>query len=252
MGVLVAVVALRERDSLVARLLVGPRRVALLALHLLMLTSQRVASFRVIESRGNVFPVSEVVARFAFGSKAALVEVFVAGGAGCRDADKSAIEVFDLDQRAHIRRDALRHVALLAVDARVLSFEDVSRLFMVEGFRVPFDEREVLAIVIGVALHASLTGTGLKSVRGMQSLVRVESRSNFGVAVEAFEDRLAAQFVASCTTGGAFEILMGAGERPGGNLRRSCSTKQRDRTQDQASPGHGNGNLSKPIAIPKR
>jgi hypothetical protein len=93
----VAVIALREGNAEVARLLVGARRVTLLALDLRVLAGQRITGLGVIESTGDVFPVSEVVALLAIWTEASIVLVFVASGAGLRDADESAVEVLDSD-----------------------------------------------------------------------------------------------------------------------------------------------------------
>ena len=88
------------------------------------------------------------------------MKIFMAGGAGLRKADEAAIQILFFNQGAFARRNALRGVALLAFDARVLSFKHVARLFMIKGFRVPFDQLKINAVVVGVALDTFLTGSG--------------------------------------------------------------------------------------------
>lgn len=168
-----------------------------------------------IEGCGDILPIGEVVARLALGTEAALVEVFVAGGASLGDSDECAVKVFDLDQRAFTGRDVLGRVTLLAVNAGMLSFENIARLFMIEGPGIPLDEWEVDAIVIGMALHASLARSRLQAVGKVQPFVSVQARCDLAVAVQAFEDRLAAKLVAGSAAGGAFEVLVGAGQRAG-------------------------------------
>lgn len=88
MRILVAVIALAKRKSLVSRLVVRPGCMALLALHLLVLSGQRVPRFRMIERRRDVLPVIEVVAGFALRPETSLVKIFVARGASLGNADE--------------------------------------------------------------------------------------------------------------------------------------------------------------------
>ena len=90
---------------------------------------------------------------------------------------------------------------------------------MFEILRVPLDDGEIRAVVVGVALGAFLAGTGPDAIRGMQAPASRDAGGNLGMAVEAPEGGLAStQFV----TGGAVrrpvEFLMGAGQGPGRDL----------------------------------
>lgn len=97
---------------------------------------------------------------------------------------------------------------------------------MVEGFDVPFDQGEILAVMFRVAARALLARTRLDVVGGMQVFALGEARSNLTMAVQAFEGGLAGgQLLTSRAVGGAVKGLVGAGKRAGRNLRRDGSQK---------------------------
>ncbi len=89
-------------------------------------------------------------------------------------------------------------MALVAGKSGVFAFEHVSGFLVVERLGVPFNEREVFAVVFGVAAGALLARAGGNVIRGMQSLVGIEALGDFGVALQAFEGGLSAELV---TTG---------------------------------------------------
>ena len=99
------------------------------------------------------------------------MRIFVASGTALRYADEGSAEIFDLDERAFARGNVLGSMAFLALHSGMFSFEDVTRLPVIECFRVPLDEWEVNAVVIGVALDALLAGTGTDAIGGMQAFV---------------------------------------------------------------------------------
>jgi hypothetical protein len=109
-------------------------------------------------------------------------------------------------------------MAFPALYARMFPFEVVARLLVVEGPWIPLDERKVEAVVIGVALHAFLAGSWLDAIRKVQAFVGRETRCDFAMAVEAFENGLAAQLMAGGTASGAFQIFVCASKRAGRNL----------------------------------
>jgi len=76
-----AVITFREGKSHVARLLVRPRRMALLALYLCVLSGQGIASLGMIERARNIFPVREIVTGRAIRSQPSAMRVFMASGA---------------------------------------------------------------------------------------------------------------------------------------------------------------------------
>ncbi len=219
MRVLVAVVALAEGKILISRLAVGSGRVALLAFDLLMLTGQRVASLRMVERLRDVLPVIEIVASLAFLTEASLVKILVTRRAGGGDPNEGSVQILYFDQRALGRGDVLGRVALLAIDADVLSFEYVARLFMIKGFDVPFDDGEIHAIVIGMALDTLLAGAGAQTVGKMQTSVGVETAGDLGVTLQALESGLSPrQLVTIGTMRSAIKTMVSACKRAGRNL----------------------------------
>jgi len=83
----------------------------------------------------------------------------------------------------------------------MLPFEQVSRFLVIERLDVPFDQREIFAIVFRVTARALLAGTGRNVVGCMQSLVGVEAHSDFGVAIQALERSLSTELVATGAVG---------------------------------------------------
>ena len=79
----------------------------------------------------------------------------------------------------------------------MLALKYVPRLPVVERFDVPFDKREILAIVFGVTACALLAGARRDVVSRMQPLAGAKVRANFGMAIQALERRLSTKFVAT-------------------------------------------------------
>src|SRR5215469_8504419 len=120
-----AVVALAEGETLIARFALGIGRMALLAFHFLVKSSEWIAGLVVIELAGSVFPVDEVVALNAIRAEAAFVKVLMARGAGLRDPEKGLAEILHLDSGALGRGNLVGRVALVAGQAGVLAFQRV-------------------------------------------------------------------------------------------------------------------------------
>jgi len=99
------------------------------------------------------------------------MRIVVASGTGLRDVDESAVQVFDSDERALGCGNVFRSMALLALHPSMLAFKCVSRLFVIEGLRVPLDERKVEAVVIGVAFRAFLAGARRDTIREVHAFV---------------------------------------------------------------------------------
>ncbi len=114
----------------------------------------------------------------------------------------------------------------IARQSCVLAFQKVSRLFVVEVFRVPFDEREVFTIVLRVASRAFLAGTRWDAVAGMQSSMCGEPGGDFCMAFETLQGRLSAKLVATRTICRSVQRLMGSCEGTGRDLRTNCRKKK--------------------------
>lgn len=147
------------------------------------------------------------------------MRVLVATDARLREAEDGVVQIFDFNICALGWRNLLDRMALLAGESRVFAFQLESRECMVETFRIPLDQREILAVVVGVAGGAALARSRLNVVGGVQSLVSGNARRNLGVALEAFEYTLAPESVARCAIRRAVHRLVCARQRPGRNLR---------------------------------
>ena len=184
----VTIGTLAKGDAGITGLVVGPGRVTLLASHLGVQSGQRVARFGVVElADSHGLPVIVGVALEAVRTQASLVLVLVTGDAVLGNTQKGPIQVLDLDLRALGRRHVLRTVALVASQTRVLAFERVSGLLVIEAIRVPLDEGKILPVVLGVAAHAFLAGPRGDVIGGVQALVRRQARSNLRVAIQTPE-----------------------------------------------------------------
>ena len=210
MRISVAVRTLIERTSNVLRLAVGAVGVALGTLHLSVQTGERIASLRVVElTNTDRLPVDEVVALLAGSSKPAFVCIFMARGTSRHKAEIGAAQISGLDGRSLLRRDVRRIMALAAFQPCMLPFQRVPGVFVIEGFRIPLDEREVFAIVLGVAASTLLARTGRDIVCRMQTSSRRNSYRDLGVTVQALQSRLsAAKFVTTDAVRRSIERLM--------------------------------------------
>src|SRR5581483_9093022 len=114
-------------------------------------------------------------------------------------------------------------VAIAAGYARVSSIQRIPSLRMIEtcGRRRPVDNREVLPVVIGVALHTRRTRAARLRIGGMQAFVLLQLGCDLAMALETlkrprpYRCRMAARAVA-----GPAQRLVRARQRSGRNLRR--------------------------------
>jgi len=109
------------------------RFVALLTVHLDVKTSQRIAGLGVIELFGGL-PIHVIMTLQAIVSELAFVHIFVAWHAILRQPEKGFREIFHLDERALLGNHVGRRVALLTSEARMLSFQDVTRQPVIKLF----------------------------------------------------------------------------------------------------------------------
>src|SRR5579859_2787043 len=114
-----------------------------------------------------------------------------------REPKEGAVQIFNFDVGALGRRNLLRRMALFAGQAGVLAFQWKPGLRMIEGFRVPLNQRKILAVVVGVAGGAALTRSRLNVVGGVKSLMRRHARCDFRMALQTLEHALAPEGVAS-------------------------------------------------------
>jgi len=225
MRILVAVGALAERNPHVLRLSVRSVRMTLGALHLQMQPRQRIACLRVIKLRltgladVDRLPVHEIVALLANGPQTAFVLVFMAGNATRRECEVGPARVLDLDGRAFLRRNMRRIVAFITGQARVLAFEQISRVIVIECPDVPLDERKVFAVMLRVTTRALLARPGGNIVSSVQALASRKPDCNLPVTVQALQRRLPAELMATGAVGRSVQRLVWLRQRPRRDLR---------------------------------
>jgi hypothetical protein len=217
--ILVAVGTQIKGNADVLRFAIGTVGVALGALHLGVKARQRITCLAVVELADvDLFPVDEVVTGLAGWPETSLVEILVARNAGGGEAKEGAVQVLVLDGNAFLWRNVGGVVALIALQSGVLALENVSRFVMIEGFRIPLNEREIFAVVFRVAAGALLTGPGRDVVGGMKPVMSVQAVGDFSMAFEALESGLAAEFVTTRAVRGSVEGLVRPRERARRNL----------------------------------
>ena len=99
-------------------------------------------------------------------------------------------------------------MALVTFQSGVLAFQHIAGLFMIESPGIPLDEREIAAVVFGVAASALLAGAGRDVVARMQPLVSLQAAGDFRVAVQALEGCLAAELVTVHAVGWSVQRMM--------------------------------------------
>ena len=164
-------------------------------------------------------PVGRIMALGAVVAQSSLVRVLVTTDTRLREAEERAVQIFDLDAGALGSGNLLRRMALLAGESRVLAFQLESGEGMVEGFRVPLNQGEIFAVVVGVASRTSLARSWLGAVRRVQALVRGDARGDLGMAVQTLEYALASESVAGRAICRAVQGLVRARQLPRRNLR---------------------------------
>ena len=102
---------------------------------------------------GNALPIVEAMTLLAVWSQAALVLVFMAGGARTRQTQEGMAQIFACELTARIGWDVLGRVTLHALESGMFAFEHVPRFRVIEFSwrRVPTGDRKIFTIVLGMA-----------------------------------------------------------------------------------------------------
>src|ERR1700690_2570594 len=132
-------------------------------------------------------PVAGVVTLQAIGPESAVVLVLMTGCTTRRHSKKCPAQILDLDIHSFVPGYVVWRVTLVTLQADVLPFESPTRLPMIETLEVPFCQREVLAIVLGVAGNAFQTRSRLEVVGSVQTFSRPDAPRNFRMAIQALE-----------------------------------------------------------------
>ena len=125
----------------------------------------------------------------AIRAQPAAVRILVAGHAILGQAEPRARQILDLDL-SPLRGENIRwRVALGALDLRVLSFQKITRLAVVEGINrpIPMYQIEVRAVMLRVALSAFFAAGRVFHQGGVQPAVPPQPLGDLHVAFHAFQ-----------------------------------------------------------------
>lgn len=158
MNISVAVGALAKGNPCVSRFTLRVQRMAFLTSDLGVKPRQRIARLRVVEflDGADRFPIREIVALLAIRAQPSLVRIFVTGRASLRNAEVSLVQILHLDERAIGGHNVFSGMAAITGQARMFGLERIASLLVIKSVGIPFDDRKILSVVIGVAAHATL------------------------------------------------------------------------------------------------
>lgn len=225
MGIGMAGTASCKGQSRVPRLSIGTGGVALFACNIFVQASQRETRLRMVEGVGidlRALPVGSRMALRAVWPQAALMLILVATVAIRRQPEPGLTQILRCQEPAPWLNNMCRLMARPATYAGVFAIQRITSLRMVEslGSRVPVQQREVLPVVIGVALDASHTRCTCLREGGMETLALLKFGSDLLVTLHAAKRR------GACIDGVALgaiirpvQTLVGFGERARRNLR---------------------------------
>lgn len=173
-------------------------------------------------------------------AEASLVLVFMAGKAVGGKSHERVVQVLATEKCALRSRDVLRGVAGAAGDRGVLPVQHIAGLAVVKalGSGVPMQHVEIFAVVVRVAFDAGSAGRSTLGERGVQTVVILDFRGDFGVALcAAKRGGTRGHGVALSAVGRAIEPLMGLGERAGRDLcTHRYGSEEKTEQKERAKP----------------
>ncbi len=193
------------------------RLVALLAGDLNVKSRQRIAGLGVIEQLCG-FPVRKIMTSQTIVSELAFVHILVARYAILRQPEKRLRKILHLEERAFLGNHVSRHVAFLAREASMLSFQVVASQAMIKLFlqRLPVDQIEVFAVMLQMAADTVLAIGVFHMDLVMIAMLGRQPLRDFFVALQALEGgRAGPELVAACALGRSRQRLVCLGERAG-------------------------------------
>ena len=193
MRIFVAIRANVKRDVLVLNkwlTIFGSGRVALFARNIGMQASQLIARLGVIKTRSRL-PGFDRVAAGAIGPELTPVLVCMTGSAGRGDAQIGVVQVLHLDARTIGLQNPLRVMAALAGESCMLASQRVASLPMIElaSRRLPFDDVEIFAVMLGVAARAVLPAIRVLHHPCVKAAAGLNPLPDLSVATEASQAR---------------------------------------------------------------
>jgi len=147
-----------------------------------------------------------------------------------------------------------RRVAFLARHGRVLFYQRISRLAVVELLerRFPVNKGKILAVVLEVAAHAVPAVGIFHSKKSVITLVRGETVRNFLMAFETFERRSAgSELMAGVALRRTVEGFVRFGEGAGRDLRAGTGSEEEtaERQQRGEEPGRREAAETTPLCF---
>lgn len=158
--------------------------------------------------------------------------------AGRRQAQQGMVAIPHPDGDALRLHDVLRIVAAVASQAGVLAHQRIAGLAMIELAlrRVPFDDVEVLAVMLGVAAGAVFVKLRVLYHPRVISAAFGNTGANLYVTTQAAEARRAgAEYVANAAFGWTTQLCMSVRERAGRYL---CPGRTSQRENEQTPWPH--------------
>ena len=101
----------------------------------------------------------------------------------------------------------------------MFALQYVSGLLVVERFDIPLDQGEIFAVVFRVAACALLARAAGNVINRVQSLAGIESRGNFGMAIQTLQRRLPTELVAGGAVRRSIERFVRPRQRSRRDLR---------------------------------
>jgi hypothetical protein len=149
-----------------------------------------------------------------------------------RQAEVGVAQVFYLDLRARRLRNLPRVMALLAMQSGMRAGQWKAGLQVIYGLavRLPANQREIRAVMIGVTLHAIFARPFGANPHRMHAAILRQTVTDLCVTVETLEFHSArAHVVAFRAAQNAGKRLVWLGERSGRYLRSGWNRNQQER-----------------------
>ena len=120
-------------------------------------------------------------------------------------------------------------MTLAAGQTRVSALEHISGVFVLEGLRIPLNERKFASIMFGVAAGTFLGQSSGDVIKGVQATLGSKPRGDLGMTIQTFQRGLATPLMTVRAMRCTIERSMSFGERAGGYLRLYSRWQQANR-----------------------
>src|SRR5580704_9975199 len=104
-------------------------------------------------------------------------------------------------------------MTLAAGQTRVSALEHISSVFVLEGLRIPLNERKFASIMFGVAAGTFLGQSSGDVIKGVQATLGSKPRGDLGMTIQTFQRGLATPLMTVGAMRCTIERSMSFGER---------------------------------------